>query len=209
MCCVVLLARAVAGRRGSQGLDVWRPLRAPSLLFRRAVVAARLSRSETSALGSGLVGARAFFPTRTLPSLAPSPTRTPMTATLQRRAAAVVPPTSPITVTIPTASYRPRPAPASSPRGARRPPARPATRSPGRRRRLVCSGGRSRRSRDARRRPEILTASSRSRRRLCGNRPVCSGTIFFTKSFLGDNTAVLAPSSDEEPTSPRHRGSVA
>ena len=28
---------------------------------------------------------------------------------------------------------------------------------------------------------------------------------FFTKSFLGDNAAVLAPSSGEEPASPRHR----
>ena len=29
---------------------------------------------------------------------------------------------------------------------------------------------------------------------------------FFTKSFLGDDAAVLAPSSGEEPASPRHRG---
>ena len=28
---------------------------------------------------------------------------------------------------------------------------------------------------------------------------------FFTKSFLSDDAAVLAPSSDEEPASPRHR----
>ncbi len=32
---------------------------------------------------------------------------------------------------------------------------------------------------------------------------------FFTKSFLGDDAAVLAPSSGEEPTSPRHRAGVA
>ena len=32
---------------------------------------------------------------------------------------------------------------------------------------------------------------------------------FFTKSFLGDDTAVLAPSSDEDPASPRHRAGVA
>ena len=81
-----------------------------------------------------------------------------MTAALQRRAAAVVPPTSPITVTIPTASYRPRPAPASSPRGARRPPARPATRSPGRRSRLVCSGG----ARGARRPDDAQNATASS-----------------------------------------------
>ena len=32
---------------------------------------------------------------------------------------------------------------------------------------------------------------------------------FFTKSFLGDDAAVLAPSSGEEPASPRHRAGVA
>ena len=36
---------------------------------------------------------------------------------------------------------------------------------------------------------------------LCGNQPVCR----VHKSFLGDNAAVLAPSTGEEPTSPRHR----
>jgi len=36
----------------------------------------------------------------------------------------------------------------------------------------------------------------------------CTGQ-FFTKSFLGDDTAVLAPSSGEEPASPRHRAGVA
>ena len=32
---------------------------------------------------------------------------------------------------------------------------------------------------------------------------------FFTKSFLGDDAAVLAPSSGEEPASPRHRADAA
>ena len=32
---------------------------------------------------------------------------------------------------------------------------------------------------------------------------------FFTKLFLGDDAAVLAPSSGEEPASPRHRAGVA
>ena len=32
---------------------------------------------------------------------------------------------------------------------------------------------------------------------------------FFTKSFLGDDVAVLARSSGEEPASPRHRAGVA
>ena len=32
---------------------------------------------------------------------------------------------------------------------------------------------------------------------------------FFTKSFLGDNVAMLVPSSGEEPTPPRHRADVA
>ena len=32
---------------------------------------------------------------------------------------------------------------------------------------------------------------------------------FFTKSFLGDDVAVLAPSSGDEPASPRHRAGVA
>ena len=36
-----------------------------------------------------------------------------------------------------------------------------------------------------------------------------SGAQFFTKSFHGDDAAVLAPSSGEEPASPRHRAGVA
>ena len=45
---------------------------------------------------------------------------------------------------------------------------------------------------------------------LCGNQPVCRvPRQFFTKSFLGDDAAVLARSSGEESTSPRHRASVA
>ena len=52
------------------------------------------------------------------------------------------------------------------------------------------------------------------RRVRCGSRPVCkstsvSGAQFFTKSFLGDDAAALAPSSGEEPASPRHRADVA
>ena len=45
---------------------------------------------------------------------------------------------------------------------------------------------------------------------LCGNQPVrrVHPTILH-KSFLGDDAAVLAPSSGEEPASPRHRAGVA
>ena len=43
---------------------------------------------------------------------------------------------------------------------------------------------------------------------LCGNQPVCR-VHFFTKSFLGDDAAVLAPSSGEERASPRHRAGSA
>jgi len=40
--------------------------------------------------------------------------------------------------------------------------------------------------------------------------PVCRvHRQFFTKSFLGDDAAVLAPSSGEERAPPRHRASVA
>ena len=42
---------------------------------------------------------------------------------------------------------------------------------------------------------------------LCGNQPV--RRVHFTKSFLGDDAAVLARSSGEEPASPRHRAGVA
>ena len=35
-----------------------------------------------------------------------------------------------------------------------------------------------------------------------------SGGQFFTKSFLGDDAAVLAPSSGEEPVPPRYRAGV-
>ena len=45
---------------------------------------------------------------------------------------------------------------------------------------------------------------------LCGNQPVCRvHREFFTKSFLGDEAAVLARSSGEEPASPCHRAGVA
>ena len=43
---------------------------------------------------------------------------------------------------------------------------------------------------------------------LRGNQPV-RRVQFFTKSFLGDDAAVLARSSGEEPASPRHRAGVA
>ena len=43
---------------------------------------------------------------------------------------------------------------------------------------------------------------------LCGNQQSV-GAQFFTKPFLGDGAAVLAPSSGEEPASPRHRAGVA
>ena len=41
------------------------------------------------------------------------------------------------------------------------------------------------------------------------NRCVGCTRQFFTKSFLGDDAAALAPSGGEEPTSPRHRAGVA
>ena len=41
------------------------------------------------------------------------------------------------------------------------------------------------------------------------NRCVGCTRQFFTKSFLGDDAAVLARSSGEAPTSPRHRAGVA
>ena len=45
---------------------------------------------------------------------------------------------------------------------------------------------------------------------LCGiNQCVGCTRQFFTKSFLGHDAAVLAPSSGEEPASPRHRAGVA
>ena len=45
---------------------------------------------------------------------------------------------------------------------------------------------------------------------LCGDQPVRRvHRQFFTKSFLGDDAAVLARSSGEEPASPRHRAGVA
>ena len=45
---------------------------------------------------------------------------------------------------------------------------------------------------------------------LCGNQPVTRvHPIILHKSFLGDDAAVLAPSSGEEPASPRHRAGVA
>ena len=45
---------------------------------------------------------------------------------------------------------------------------------------------------------------------LCGNQPVRRVyRQFFTKSFIGNDAVVLAPSSGEEAASPRHRAGVA
>ena len=41
------------------------------------------------------------------------------------------------------------------------------------------------------------------------NQVVGCARQFFTKSFLGDDAAVLAQSSGEEPAAPRHRAGVA
>ena len=47
-------------------------------------------------------------------------------------------------------------------------------------------------------------------RDLCGiNQCIGCTRQFYTKSFLGDDAAVLARSSGEEPASPRHRAGVA
>jgi hypothetical protein len=53
----------------------------------------------------------------------------------------------------------------------------------------------------------LLAATSAE---LCGNQPVRRvQPIIFTKSFLGDDATALAPSSGEEPSSPRHRAGIA
>ena len=67
--------------------------------------------------------------------------------------------------------------------------------------------------RPSRRRPrprQCRRRSPRNRNNPCGNNQ-CVGCTrrFFTKSFLGDDVAVLAPSSGDEPASPRHRAGVA
>ena len=53
------------------------------------------------------------------------------------------------------------------------------------------------------------TLRKQFRGHLCGNQPVRRVRYFFTKSFLGDDAAALAPSSGEEPASPRYRAGVA
>ena len=54
--------------------------------------------------------------------------------------------------------------------------------------------------------PEVAAHKVRS----CVEINQCVGcTQFFTKSFLGDDAAVLVRSSGEEPASPRHRAGVA
>ena len=67
--------------------------------------------------------------------------------------------------------------------------------------------------RPSRRRPrprQCRRRSPRNRNNPCGNNQ-CIGCTrrFFTKSCLGDGVAVLAPSSGDEPASPRHRAGVA
>ena len=53
-------------------------------------------------------------------------------------------------------------------------------------------------------------ARAREHDDLCGNQPLRRvHRQFFTKSFLGDDAAILARSSGEEPASPRHRAGVA
>ena len=54
---------------------------------------------------------------------------------------------------------------------------------------------------------ETSTVADGTRYKLCGSQPVCRvhPIIIFTKSTLGDDAAILARSSGEEPASPRHR----
>ena len=53
-------------------------------------------------------------------------------------------------------------------------------------------------------------STARADHHLCGiNQCVGCTRQFFTESFLGDDAAALAPSSGEEPASPRHRAGVA
>ena len=55
--------------------------------------------------------------------------------------------------------------------------------------------------------PDAIVVDVRSRVEI--NQCVGCTRYLFTKSFLGDDVAVLAPSSGEEPASPRHRAGVA
>ena len=56
----------------------------------------------------------------------------------------------------------------------------------------------------------LADGTVRWRHDLCGNQPVRRvHRQFFINSFLGDDAAVLARSSGEEPASPRHRAGVA
>ena len=60
-------------------------------------------------------------------------------------------------------------------------------------------------------RPALKSSINNSARATCVEINQCVGCTrqFFTKSFLGDDAAVLARSSGEEPASPRHRAGVA
>ena len=71
---------------------------------------------------------------------------------------------------------------------------------------VVEAHGRPRRDREALVLGHGLVGTGRT---LCGNQPVRRARQFFTKSFLGDDAAVLARSSGEEFTPPRRRAGVA
>ena len=77
-------------------------------------------------------------------------------------------------------------------------------------RRAAPPKSRRRRPRRRRRRRQKTAIKPCQRQTLCGNQTVRRvHREFFTKSFLGDDAAVLALSSGEEPASPRHRAGVA
>ena len=60
----------------------------------------------------------------------------------------------------------------------------------------------------ARAKPPKTKAKTNEGRWLCGNQPV-RRVQFFTKSFLGDDAAVLGPLGGEEPALLRHPAGVA
>ena len=141
------------------------------------------------------------------PHLGAAPRRSGPTPPTRRRPATHIAPFAP---TGPTASDQARTdlANASSrfPESSRRVGARRGRPASGR----VASRGRTRRKVPRDRRPP-RTAGQRAG----SSRPVeikqCVGCTrqFFPKSFLGDDAAVLARSSGEEPASPRHRAGMA
>ena len=89
----------------------------------------------------------------------------------------------------------------------------PQRRDDGERRRRVGAGQQEGRHRNVERGRERRGALRPRRRRVdgCVEIKQCVGCTrsFFPKSFLGDDAAVLAPSSGEEPASPRRRAGVA